>query len=271
MARENILITVKTYPTLSKTYSELVCTAGFREDGSWVRIYPLPFRRLDHEKRYKKFQWVEVDLVKSSSDHRPETQKVADINGFKIGAEIPAKSIDVRKSIVLKNPLYTNKKEIIKKAKANELSLVVFKPSRITGFVIKEEEERDWDPEKLKALEADRKQLDIFKGYDDQFKVVKKLPYKFSYTFEDDQGEPSTLMILDWEIGALYWNCLRDSGGDETVACQKVRKKYWENFAQSKDVYFFLGTTKEHHQTARNPFVIIGVWAPEIDNQLKLL
>ncbi len=42
MSRERILITVKTYPTLSKSHVELVCTAGFREDGAWVRIYPVP-------------------------------------------------------------------------------------------------------------------------------------------------------------------------------------------------------------------------------------
>lgn len=46
MPLERVLITVKTYPTLSKKYGETVCTAGLREDGSWVRIYPVPFRQL---------------------------------------------------------------------------------------------------------------------------------------------------------------------------------------------------------------------------------
>ena len=42
--RERLLVTVKTYPTLSTKYGETVCTAGVREDGSWVRLYPVPFR-----------------------------------------------------------------------------------------------------------------------------------------------------------------------------------------------------------------------------------
>jgi len=42
-----ILSHVKTYPTLSKKYDELVCTAGILDNGSWARIYPLPFRKLD--------------------------------------------------------------------------------------------------------------------------------------------------------------------------------------------------------------------------------
>ena len=49
MAKERILVAVKTYPTLSLIHGETVCTAGVRQDGSWVRIYPVPFRRLEEE------------------------------------------------------------------------------------------------------------------------------------------------------------------------------------------------------------------------------
>ena len=55
-AKERILITVKTYPTISKTHGELVCTAGIREDGSWVRLYPVPFRRMEDYKKFEKYQ-----------------------------------------------------------------------------------------------------------------------------------------------------------------------------------------------------------------------
>ena len=45
MAKTKVLITVKTYPAISKKYEELVCTAGFLEDGAWIRIYPIQFRK----------------------------------------------------------------------------------------------------------------------------------------------------------------------------------------------------------------------------------
>ncbi len=73
MAKERILITVKTYPTLSRKHGETVCTAGIREDGSWVRLHPVPFRRLDEREQYRKFDWIELDVRKSISDHRLET------------------------------------------------------------------------------------------------------------------------------------------------------------------------------------------------------
>lgn len=46
MAKTKVLICVKTYPTLSEKYDELVCTAGVKEDGSWIRIYPVPQAQL---------------------------------------------------------------------------------------------------------------------------------------------------------------------------------------------------------------------------------
>jgi hypothetical protein len=37
-SKERLLITVKTYPTLSRKYGETVCTAALRPDCTWVRI-----------------------------------------------------------------------------------------------------------------------------------------------------------------------------------------------------------------------------------------
>src|SRR6185369_2487535 len=73
MSKDRVLITVKTYPTLSRKYGETVCTAGVREDGSWVRMYPVPFRRLEDVEQYKKYDRVECRLMRNSSDPRPET------------------------------------------------------------------------------------------------------------------------------------------------------------------------------------------------------
>lgn len=83
MARERVLVTVKTYPTLSRKYGETVCTAGIREDGSWVRIYPVPFRRLGEAERYRKYDWIECDLHRRKADPRPESFTPADVSDLK--------------------------------------------------------------------------------------------------------------------------------------------------------------------------------------------
>ena len=45
-----VLIWGKTYPELSKKYVETVCTGGVREDGSPIRLYPVPLRYLEGSK-----------------------------------------------------------------------------------------------------------------------------------------------------------------------------------------------------------------------------
>jgi len=92
---------------------------------------------------------------------------------------------------------------------------------------------------------------------------VQKVPYKFSYKFEDDTGKQSKLMVEDWELGMLYFNCLKSTHGNEKKAIVKVKEKYL-NYFMSRDIYFFLGTTKKYHNFALNPFIIIGVFYPPI-------
>ncbi len=150
------------------------------------------------------------------------------------------------------------------------MSLAIFKPSKIKDFVIKEVE-RDWPEDKRELLKSKAMQLSMFQTPEEvqkEFDVVDKLPYKFWYQFLDDAGKESTLMIEDWEIGALYWNCLKECNGDEQCTLQKVKDKYLTQFA-SKDITFFLGTTKEFHGWAKNPFIIIGVFYPPMQYQRK--
>lgn len=273
MPRQKILITVKTYPVLSTKYLELVCTAGFLEDGRWMRIYPVPFRKMGLEKQYQKYQWISVDVERNRKDPRPESHKVLNFDTMKPAGEMPTDKSGVwenRRKLILKK-VDTSLKEIIDGAHQNKFSLSVFKPKNFIKFDWKAEAERNWDPKKIEALEADKKQLDIFKNLEDPFNVVQKVPYKFSYEFEDESGGHSHMMIEDWEIGALYWNCFKKTK-DEKEACRLVKKKYWDDFVKTKETFLFLGTTKEFHlKKAPNPYVIVGVFPPKEQLQGSLL
>lgn len=261
--RKRIYILVKTYPTISEKYAELVCTAGVLEDGSWIRLYPVPFRLLNDNQKYPKYTWIEVDAERNKSDFRQESFR-PDISTMRVEPRSKKVNWEERRKIVFKNnSAYTNLHELIAKAKMENISLAVFKPKRILGFVV-EPTTREWDLKKLESLDAQSRQMSMFKTIDDlknEFRVVKKIPYKFSYRFEDDSGRQSTLMIEDWEIGMLYLKCLEKACGDEGAAIQKVTQKYFEDFL-TKDLYFFLGTTKLFHNVGHNPFIIIGVFYP---------
>lgn len=274
MSRKKILITVTAYPLPSRSYDELVCTAGFDEAGNFIRIYPVPLKFLQGLKEEKglksyKYSKIELDLKKRTDDFRPESYSpvkydFSDVEVIdRLGTE---NNWDKRKKTCLNNSIYTNIKTLIDDSKdPKNVSLAVFKPTEILDF-IHEDDTRDWKDE-WKEL---RNQGDLFGGEDPE-KMIPKIPYKFYYKFKDDAENISKLMIEDWELGALYWNCLRSSKNDEVETLKKVKQKFFDELAKKRDLYLFLGTTKQWHQRrASNPFVIIGVFYPPKQMQLSL-
>lgn len=273
---EKILISVMTYPTLSERYYETVCTAGFREDGSWVRIFPIPHRlmKLQEENTYSKWQWIEVDLVhRPEKDDRPESFRIRNIDTLRPGAKISTKSNGWSKrwEYVKKNKqIYTNMSTLIQLAKDNKLSLAVLKPKQIEAVVCEKYTEEDLANHKRKLTELQAKYnaglqqtslWDDANHLNEHFKFAEKIPYKFSYKFLTEDGKWRKLMIEDWEIVELYRNCIKD-GDSEEIACQKVRDKYMR-IATNCDIFLFLGTIyKWQKMNGTNPYVIIGVFYP---------
>jgi hypothetical protein len=207
MSRKKVLITVTTYPLPSRSYEELVCTAGVLEDGSWIRIYPVPLSFLSdqklsgHLRSGVKYTWIELELVKRSDDFRPESHSPLYYDFRNITIFNPRLGTESnwleRKMYCLKNT-YTNLARLIEDSRApKNISLATFKPTSIINFEW-EEDSREWKDEWVEI----RKQTDLFmQGEIDPQSMIPKVPYKFYYKFSDDAGKISRLMIEDWEIG----------------------------------------------------------------------
>lgn len=270
-----VLISVKTYPNPSIKYDELVCNAGFLETGEWIRIYPVKYRALPYAQQYSKYDWVELDLVRNRSDFRQESYKLRlGIDGEikTMGSLSTGKQRDwgERKRFALKE-VFTSMTELIELAKTRNTwkSLATLKPKEIVRFEIKADA-REWKPEIREGL----KQMSLFASVNErnvgrELQIVRKLPYKYYYHLLTEGGnKPRRMMIEDWEIGALYWNCLAKTKGDEVAANELVRRKFEEELL-AKDLYLFVGTTKANHLRAPNPFVIIGIFYPPYTSQLR--
>ena len=134
--RIKILVAVKTYPRISSKYFETVCTAGFLESGKWIRLYPVTFRFLSKDKKFKKYQWIEADVVKDNKDPRPESYKIS--GDIKLLHCLDTKdSWEKRKKLVL-SKVYFNLDTLINEARDIKIftSLATFKPKRILGFSV---------------------------------------------------------------------------------------------------------------------------------------
>ena len=274
------MVSVKTYPQPSQSYDELVCNAGFvsieDDQWKWIRIYPVQFRQLPYDQQYKKFEWIELDLQRNWKDSRQESYRP------KLGIDEEIKTVGSigtgkdrawaeRKRYALRE-VFDSMEELIQLAKKREVqkSLATVRPKSLIRLEIEKENETEWSSESRKTLQ----QLSLFrnthKSSSQQLEIVSKLPYKYYYRFvTEGDKKPRKMMIADWEIGALYWNCLAQTEGDENAANELVRQKYEEEFFE-KDLYLFVGTTLANHHKARNPFMIIGVFYPPLSNQPSL-
>lgn len=257
--RERILITVLTYPHPSESYDELVCTAGLTQRGEWVRLYPIDYRYRPREQRFRKFQWIEVELEArgAGNDNRKESRRPK-LDSIRILGEPLSIEDDWRARREIIDPLpHSTVGELEASYEHDHTSIGIVRPSRILDLTV-EPADREWKGSWLDV----QNQLRLFEA---QPKKLEKLPYKWSYVFScPDRAEPYKRMIEDWEIGALFLN-LREAHGEEKAA-QLVRDAYLNRVAApTRDLRFFMGTRFPY-----NTWLIVGVFWPPKKLQLDL-
>lgn len=268
--RKRILILVKTYPSISKSYGELVCTAGIDGDGHWIRLYPMPvamFRNND----IKKYTWIEVEVTKRERrfDDRPESY-VPQRETLHIIRHLPADRHDDerRRAVLGKAKIFTNLSELVELGRNKTISLALFKPQKVLKISVTrdtpEYSDEDWN--RFRAYQSD-----LFESpeFIDRSEPIRKLPFKLQISFEDAVGRFSQMTVLDWEVGALWYNHLRNKPFEFIKA--EIEKKY--SSKPKDDIYLYLGTMYRNVQKkADNPWSIIGLawFKEELQSELPL-
>jgi len=247
---KKVLITVKTYPLPSRKTIEASCTAGITEDGKWIRLFPLPFRYLEHTKQFKKYQWIEASVTKAS-DPRPESYKL-DLDSIRlVGKPLStSKNWQARKDIIL--PLAAPSLCYLERTRAEtEVTLAIFKPRIIRELIMEPEEYPGWTERDIEILSQqsmfDKKTV----------KPLEKIPLRFSYTFfcSESQCKGHRLSVTDWEMGEAYrkW---RPKYGENWE--QYFRQKFEHDVIYSFDTYFYVGTIRAHPDV----WIIVGLFYP---------
>ena len=249
--RIRVLVTVKTYPLPSESHGELVCTAGVREDGSFIRLYPIDYRYRPYWQWYKKYQWIELEVEKNEKDPRPESfRPVLGARIRPLGEVLSSKNNWAkRKRYVLRKGMQTMCERQGTPQKV--CSLGIIRPSQVLDFKA-ESTDRDWKPRWKRLIQ----QTLLFGP---QRKPLEKIPYKFSYIFkcEEPLCKKHKMMIEDWEIGELFRK-MRDQHGEE-LALEKVKERFFCTMcAPQVDTHFFVGTILQY-----NAWVILGVFWPK--------
>ena len=248
--QKKVLITVKTYPTPASKGAEVSCTAGVTDDGRWIRLFPIPFRFMEGNQRFRKYQWTEAAATKSTSDPRKESFEV-DIDTLQtVSAPLPTKDgWKARKEVIL--PLQAPSLCHLKRVRRQTGdTLGIFKPKTIHKFVI-EPDTPDWTP-------AEREKLLQSSFYDKHpTQPLEKIPYRFSYKFTCDEArcKGHKLLCVDWEVGQAYRRWKREYGAKWEWA---MNNRFETDMILRFNTYFFVGTIHGHP----GAWIIIGLFYP---------
>jgi hypothetical protein len=246
-----VLITAKTYPAPAKQGVEVSCTGGITDEGHWIRLFPVPFRFLEQEKQFKKYQWVRVLIGKAPKDRRPESFKLnVDSIVIEPGVLSTADSWLARKQVVM--PLESPSLCWLQAHRdaCGSPTLGFFKPKEISRLTISSDTRR-WSPAEIAPLG----QYPLF-GKSPE-KMLEKIPYQFKYEFTcDDPGcRGHEMSCLDWEIRQSYRKWSRQYGPEWE---EKFRQKYEIGMIERCDTHFFVGTLHQFPGT----WVIVGLFYP---------
>lgn len=240
---------MRTYPTPAKKGVEVSCTAGITDDGQWIRLYPVPYRLMDYDKRFKKYQWIDLNVTKAS-DPRPESY-TPDIDSIRIDGSIGSE----RKWLKRKDHVFPLLSHclccLLEQRDAEGFpTLGFFKPARIERLRI-EADDPAWDSKQL----ANLRQYTLFSVTPTN--ELEKIPFTFKYDFRCDHGTCSghSISCTDWEMGASYRNWRRDYGDKWE---EKFRQRYEYEMINLNDTHFYVGTLRSHPAT----WIIVGLFYP---------
>jgi hypothetical protein len=245
-----VLITARTYPAPAKKGIEVSCTGGITAAGDWIRLHPVPYRFLEEDRRFRKYQWIDV-RIKKSSDSRPESF-TPDLDSIRpLSDPLPTDRLwRARKDIVtpLQSPSLCWLQEERDKNKFPTLGF--FKPKEISRLII-EPDTRQWTDGELARL----RQFPLFGTAPMQ--ELEKLPFKFKYKFvcDDPACRGHELSCVDWELGQSYRSWVRKYGDNWEEA---LRQRYELEMIGRYDTHFFVGTVRNHPDA----WIIIGLFYP---------
>lgn len=255
-----VLVTVKATPQPSASYGDTVCVAGIEVQDDkpvgWIRLYPVPFRYLEGDQKFGKYQLIDVAVSRNRKDARPESFRI-DASSLQLGPTIAGWP----KRVPYVEPLVTDSMCAVLDAVRRDVngpSLALVRPTDVLG--LRMERHPGWTPKQQTVLDQWANQLDLF-GSAGARKVIEPPRFSAKYRYRcaalackgHEQG------ILDWELTALQRRLASQS--DEAVR-DAITKNFLDVVGGSgRAPAFFVGNQAD--PTKRQTFSVLGAYYPK--------
>lgn len=251
--RERVLIVVRTYPVPSRKSVEVSCTAGVTRTGNWIRLFPIPYRFMQLDKRFRKYQEIDVEIVKAPHDKRPESFRINDLDSIDIVVSdpLPTKNHWEARWNRVGHLLRCCMCCIEEERRANgSPTLGFFKPAELGGIEIEETNDQ-WADDELAKL----RQFTLWGEAPHQ--ELEKIPFRFKYRYRcpHERCNGHSQSCTDWEMGQSYRKWKNEYGDDWERA---FHQKYEEEMIHKNDTHFFVGNMHQHPAS----WLVVGLWYP---------
>jgi hypothetical protein len=268
MEKMRFLPLVKAYPALSSTYGEVTCVAGIEvvddTPTGLIRLYPIPFRSLEDEQQFRKYEFIELEVQAHSGDRRPETRRPNRDSIKTVGPVLSSERGWRQRRLFVEPVISGSMCELLRHQQADGTSLGIFRPREVLDLVI---EQKDVDADKRQIAEASAAQGSLLDRTEQAYqqKAIEQIPYAFKYRYlcSVPDCRSHTQTIIDWEIVQLY----RNVRGRPDWQKQMRAKWIAQLCAPDRDTAFIVGNQHQYP----NAFLVLGVWWPPLEpEQLAL-
>ena len=234
---DELLILTKTYPSPSTQYRETTCVAAISRDGKMRRLFPVPYRLLEGAAQFKKWEWIHARICKPDKDHRPESYRIDADSIQREGKVISTKDGWSERLKWIKPHIVEGFAALESRRQKTGETLGFIRPVRLLELKITKLRAGDWTEEdKIKLTQDGLFDTEEIKSRP----LLKKIPYDFHYRYvtATSEGEEERIhKLVDWEVGALYWNCQAYGVKWEEKFRQRLEVEFKE-----KDLLFLMGT-----------------------------
>ncbi|MBT2772636.1 hypothetical protein J7J47_10375 [Halomonas sp. ISL-60] len=232
------------------------------EDGTLIRLFPVPFRLITGDQQFSKWQWITAKIEKSRDDHRPESHKLK-VGSIRLGNIVsPDRNWKNRRHYLEKLRVFDSPDDLELARQNDGTSIGLVRVQKIQDLTLTEHKHKDWTDEERSKLESS--QLSLLDDDIEEVKILEKIPVDFHYHYECSFTTGSASFkhkIVDWEIGALYRKLIKFHGLDDWK--RPFKQKLLEDLP-AKDLMFLMGTV---HRFPGQWLIISLIYPPKQPQQ----
>ena len=260
---QRMLVAVKAQPVIEQeSREEAVCVAGIALEPPhrWIRLFPLDFRGLPEDRRFKKYSLIEFAATKAKGDPRPESL-TPDLDSIRVVGHLDTDRGSWRRRLYFLESVEAESMCALQRGlKDGGPTLGIFRVKSVSGVKVEAQSGKF-----TLSQEAVLRQPSLLGGRPGDLGRIplKPLPVKFKYQYHcfDSECKGHAQTIVDWELGALYLRLL-GKGRSPSQIENEVRRKLLDDLCTSdREIRFLVGTMLRHPTS----FLVLGVASPKKD------